>query len=187
MHEKVLKIVRMREGGHVQRCHTFPHHGSYDVAQHSFHMLLLLEELHPDPSRALYSVILRHDLLERWTGDLPGGVKRRSPRLSRAMRETETTASECLGGVERLYGHTSAEDRAWVKALDQLEFVLWCDDQKALGASAIVDQNRSDTLALILAEEHTPAPVREFLRAYHFRRARDLHRTHDDWTREEQP
>lgn len=169
LEEDVTRILRMREGGQVQRCHCFPHHGSYDVAQHCFHMLVLLEELHPDPPRRLYSQILRHDLFERWTGDAPAALKRVAPQAKIALRIADERIEEATG-IDR---HRHDLDVDWLKALDELEFLMWCDDQIALG-SRIATVKRDEVIrSLQDSAQRLPVPVLEFLEAYEWRRTPD--------------
>lgn len=163
----VKNVIRMREGGHVQRCHCFPHHGSYDVAQHTFHMLLLLDVLHPDPPQELYRSILRHDLFERWTGDSPAAAKQVIPSLRMVLRAGEEDIEE-MTGIKRFV----TED-PWLKALDELEFLLWCDDQIALG-SKIAEMKRAEVWgALLRAWEKLPKEVQQFLEDYKWQRTKD--------------
>ena len=81
------RILQMIEGGQVKRCHCLPHHGHYDVAQHTFNMLILLDELwpHVEPNVDLMRHILRHDLFERWTGDMPCMSKSLMPGMKEAI------------------------------------------------------------------------------------------------------
>lgn len=159
-----LKIMRMREGGHVQRCHCFPHIGTYDVAQHTFHMLLLMEELHPDPPKHLYSLILRHDLLERWTGDIPATATQLVPEI----RELKTRAEnqvKAVTGIEDWLGDEPVDDYdiAWLKGLDNLEFLLWCDDQEAMG-NLIATRKKRDVMDSLQSDwEKIPPEIRSFI------------------------
>lgn len=128
--ERVTRIMRLREGGHVERTHTVPHHGAYSVGKHTFDMLLLLDALHPCPPLRLYQAVLRHDLHERWTGDMPATVKRLEPRLYEANRDAAEKVEDAVGiDVPDL---TIAEHQ-WMAALDTLEFYLWSLDQVNMG------------------------------------------------------
>ena len=167
------RIMRMREGGHVQRCHCMPHHGTYDVAQHTFHMLILMEELHPNPSRELYSLILRHDLMERWTGDSPATAKRWMPGLKIALTGAEEELEKRTGIEAYLGDHVTESDRRWLKALDQVEFILWCEDQIALGNLNVL-WNRAEMDRWIERDaDSIPAPVLEFLESFEWKRTPD--------------
>jgi hypothetical protein len=169
----VLKIIRMREGGHVRRCHCFPHHGEYDVAQHSFHMLILLEELHPDPPLALYSAILRHDLYERWTGDSPAAVKRIVPEFRTVTHQAEQFVERHTGIERWKHGVLGPDNLRWVKALDNLEFLMWCNDQIALGSKVALEKRVEVLDWLEENNAYIPKECREFLEQYSWQRTKD--------------
>lgn len=136
--DRLERILTLRAAGHVQRCHTEPHHGRYLISEHVGQMLVLLFALHPNPSINLAGAIVFHDHPELETGDTPAPGKRGIPGLK-----------ECLGAHERDFFDRFPEtwpalhfeeDRRWLKALDYLELYLWCRDQMSLGnrrASAI--------------------------------------------------
>lgn len=122
-------VMALREAGHVSRGHTLRFVGHYDVAQHSWHMAVLLYQLHPDPSPALVKMVLLHDVGERFVGDLPGPIKWTNPKLADLHGELESQALAALGGDVKL----TPEEYCWLKALDVLELFLWTQDQKAFG------------------------------------------------------
>ena len=169
-----LTVIRMREGGHVQRCHCFPHHGSYDVAQHTWHMLALLEMLHPDPPRALYSAIIRHDVFERWTGDIPAVTSQIMPEMKVAKTEAEARVSQLIGIQEVGFREElTTEDLAWIKALDSVEFLMWCDDQLAMG-NRLIETKRDNVMdTLQNSWESWPHEIRSFLDDYRWTRTND--------------
>lgn len=161
-------VLRMREGGAVRRCHAVPHHGHYDVAQHSFGMLLLLSALHPNPPKSLYEYILRHDLHERWLGDIPCETKIFVPGLREGLRKAERH----LSGLTKIdVPIVTGRDALWVKALDWLEFLLWCDEQIGLGYRALIPKRI--TVWKGLEEMDLPEEVRDFLKVYRWRRTED--------------
>lgn len=123
------RVLKLREAGHVQRCHTVPHHGSYSVAEHSWQAATLLIALHPDPSPDLLKAVLLHDVAERWTGDVPNYAKVADRHLATALGNREQEIQRVLG-VD-LY--LTTEDEWWLKAVDVLELWLWTEDQDALG------------------------------------------------------
>lgn len=169
----ITKILQMREGGQSTRCHCFPHHGHYDVAQHCYHMALMCDELHPDPSRVLLSLILRHDLFERWTGDVPAIVKRWCPGLKNVLTTAEHRIEDTTGIESYRGGIPTAEDKRWLKALDETEFLMWCDDQIALG-SDIARMKRQEVRASIdKLWSEIPKELQNFLGKYSWRRTPD--------------
>lgn len=124
--EKLLeRVLRLREASNVERCHNIRHSIGYPVGKHSFDMLLLLDILHPDPSIQLYQAIIRHDLHERWTGDLPAPVKSLDPELSAAMVNAAVLVEEIMGIEYEL----TSDDERWLKALDMVDFYFWALDE----------------------------------------------------------
>lgn len=165
----VEKILRMREGGAVRRCHTLPHHGHYDNAQHSFNMLLLLDELNPGATLGLYKHILRHDLFERWTGDAPCMSKMLIPELREGLARADEILAERTGiEMPTLEPH----ERLWLKALDWIEFLMWCDEQIGLGYIALIPKRQ--TVIDGLNEMDIPTECRDFLGRYSWRRTDDV-------------
>lgn len=164
----VHRILQMREGGAVKRCHTVPHHGHYDVAQHTFNMLLLLDTLHPQPSRSLYRYILRHDLYERWTGDSPTVTKALIPELKSGLKRAERELSNRTG-ID--LPTIDPQDKLWVKALDWFEFLFWCDEQIGLGYKALIPKRI--TVWRGLEEMTLPQQCQELMDTYRWYRTSD--------------
>lgn len=132
------QVRRLREGGHVRRCHALLHndHG-YTDGKHSFDAATLLLVLHPDPSINLVKAVLWHDMGERWVGDLPASAKWASPELSGAYNTLEQTVLRDILGLGPLFDSLSDNDKQWLVAVDCLEFWMWCLDQLALGNTSI--------------------------------------------------
>ena len=156
----------MREGSQVTRCHCFPHHGHYSVGEHSFNMGLLLEVLYPsdflgNEKARLQRAILYHDLHERWTGDSPAAIKRLFPLL-KATDASVFIKKETGIGMPVLNGYQTD----WLKALDNIEFLLWCDDQIALG-SKVAEAKRIEVMDWIDANQDSiPSECMDFLNKY---------------------
>lgn len=168
--EAIKKVLRLREAGKVERCHTLPiagRHG-YTVGQHVYDMLALLVVLHPSPSPQLFRAVVYHDAHERWTGDIPGALKYLTPELARYMDEQK-------GRIDKLVGYDvplSPEDAKWLKALDRIEFWLWCEDQVALGNKHV--EGRLDAVIHQLHDTPMPDSCRDFMIEF------DWHRTGDN-------
>jgi 5'-deoxynucleotidase YfbR-like HD superfamily hydrolase len=167
---KVTKARLMREGGNVQRCHVVPHYDQYSVGKHTFDMLVLLEALHPKPTKALFRAVLMHDLAERYTGDVPGMVARIDPDFKQAFRNAGALVDEVCGYEVEL----SDAERRWVKALDKIELWLWCHDQLNMGndhVGAMVDE-----LELWFSEnwKSLPAACRRFYKRYEWKRCEEV-------------
>lgn len=130
-------------------------------------MLLLLDVLYPcDPSYALVRAILYHDTHERWIGDMPGPVRKRFPYYGETKKQAAAEAEEILG----LPGDTllTIDEKRWLKALDHLDFMLWCDDQIAMG-NLNPEPARAGTRRWFDNNE-VPKEVMSFILQYHWKR-----------------
>lgn len=123
------RITVLREAGRVERCHTLPHHGSYNIAQHAFDMSMMLLVLHPDPSANLIKAVLTNKLSRRYMGDMPSPAKQADGELSKRMTQLEIRVNRKLGVDFAL----SEADRIWLKALDKAESFIWAKDQIMMG------------------------------------------------------
>lgn len=161
----VDEILSLRASGYTKRWHTLQHLGqAQTVAEHSAQALSLLLLLHPNPSMDLVKAVLWHDSAERVVGDVPAPVRRKNALLSSVYEQAEEqffhdeapTAADALDELD-------LDDRAWLKAVDVLELLLWCYDQIMLGNSHCeIVANRAMTY---LSGEDIPGPVREFVAA----------------------
>ena len=124
------EIELTRASGHVRRAHTFPHIGEYTVGKHSFDALSLLFLLNPEPSLRLVKAVLWHDLGERVMGDLPAPAKWNNPELAMAYEgaERKALATDHPSAYDAIANLTT-EERIWLKTVDLLELLLWCNDQ----------------------------------------------------------
>lgn len=162
----------LREGGHSQRCHTIPTLGDASVGKHSYNMLTLLHVLYPEARVELWRAILLHDVAERWVGDTPADAKYGiSKALGKAVREAESRVEQDLGISEALSCLTE-EELSWQKALDVLEFVMFCADQQALG-NMNYEAAESNARAMLRAE-WVPTRVKDFVEHYQWSRTRGM-------------
>lgn len=174
MHEHVTKVLRLREAGHVERCHTIPHHGSYPVGLHTFHMLAMLVVLHPDPHPLLFQAIIYHDVHERWTGDVPPVVRRLVPEFA-ASYDSACTKIEKAADCPNVF--LSSDGRMWIRALDRLEFFLWCHDQVNLGNQHVAECMGEITRWLQDNRAEMPEPCRDFFDNFEWKRTDEM----KDW------
>lgn len=172
----LLKVAATREGGAVRRCHAIPHHGLYNIAQHSYGAVSLLLLLHPEPSLNLIKALQWHDVGERWLGDMPGPAKTVNERLGEVYEQVEARMLFQLGLAPAL----TEEEAHWLKAMDVLELWLWCREEEALGNRNVTRMRLSceDILAKLRLEGRLPAPVGAF---YEAARARPHQRLSDFW------
>lgn len=172
MKELVRRVLQWREGGMVERCHFMPHHGSYSVAYHTHQMLVLLELLHPNPPKRLYRAILRHDLAERYVGDMPFATKKKFPEVDAQLSRAEEYVEKKMG-CSSVDLDLSEDDRLWMKALDQLEFWLWCHDQVALGSLVVQERLEQMDRWIMSARRWYPKPCVSFIDAFEWSRTSD--------------
>lgn len=168
----VEAVLRLREAGKVERCHTLPISGrhGYTVGQHCYDMLSLLVALHPDPRGALFKAVMYHDAHERWTGDIPGALKYLSKDLAHTMDEQKAKIDELLGFDVHMEFLT-VEEKKWLKALDRIEFLLWCEDQVHLGNDHV--RGRLEAVQDQLKETPMPPECATFLERFKWRRTHD--------------
>ena len=122
----------MRHSGMVRRWHTRQYvNGGQDIAQHTWHAVVLLLALYPLASRDLILALLYHDVAERVLGDIPAPAKWNNPVLAREFErvEDETLLLLGVGYTKKL---TPAE-RAWLAWIDRLEYMYFALDQVRMG------------------------------------------------------
>lgn len=154
------QIYATREAGAVERCHTIPHHGSYNTAHHSYGAVSLLLLLHPDPSLALIKAVQWHGCAGRWLADLPSPARWDYPDIENVYQMMEARILKGLGLLQEL----DREDARWAQAVDMLDLWLWCREQEAMGNRATVDLRRTCQYVLgeLISEKNLPEPAQAF-------------------------
>jgi 5'-deoxynucleotidase YfbR-like HD superfamily hydrolase len=118
--------------------------------------------------RDLQQHILYHDTHERFTGDVPNGLRHLDKVSSSAghFRELQEAVDNKLGYIQ---GDLSPHQYNWFKSLDRLEFLLTCYDQRALG-----NKNIEPCIAYeekwFATSEIVPSEVRKFVADFEWRR-----------------
>lgn len=159
--EAIRRVWAAREGGHVRRCHVVQHLGHYDVAQHSYNALSLLLVLHPNPSLQLIKAVLWHDVGERWLGDMPSPAKAADETLCKIYEDLEARVLALRLGLD--VSQLQPEERAWLRAVDTVELLMWCNEQLCLGSHVVahwvsrLEKSLASNLVML------PPPVHEFL------------------------
>lgn len=161
-----ILVKRLRESGHVRRCHTIPHLGEYTVGKHSYDALSLLLVLHPGPSVNLIKAVLWHDAGERYCGDLPAPAKWASATLREAYETLEAGVVRRMHGLGEIMDSFTEDDKRWLDAVDRIEFMLWCFEQTQLGNLNVSQAYVAARDSLDQLGDKVPAPCREFLRCY---------------------
>lgn len=128
--------ANLREAGHTRRFHIHPTIGFQTVAEHSFHVAMLCTELYQGkPSANLLKAALYHDLGESVTGDVPGHIKWKQPKLTACLEALE---EQFMVDNDILTIITSEEEIA-LKLADALELAFYCCDQLMLGNRGMAD------------------------------------------------
>lgn len=168
MDPKLLAEIRYsRAAGNVTRYHTFKHIGQQTDAEHSAHALTLLLLFNPTASVNLIKAVLWHDYGELVAGDVPAPVLRRWPEYRQLYNQVEAGAfQEHFPTAWSAISQLTAEEYHWLKAVDVLELLIWCNEQVMLGNSR-ADAIRRKGEDYILSNPDTPAPIREFVQEYH--------------------
>lgn len=174
--DAVTRVLHLREAGNVERCHTLPHHGSYSVGKHCYDMLALLLVLHPEPPTKLLRAVIYHDAHERWIGDIPGALKYLSPALAKYLDQQKEQIDHIVGYTWAI-APLSIEETRWLKAVDRIEFFLWCSEQvDAMGNKHITGRLTAikNQLREMYSSGQLPQECMYFLDMY------EWHRTSDD-------
>lgn len=120
----------LRKAGQVKRYHTVPVIGQQTVAEHSFNICLILDEvLDGNVPAELFKAAMFHDLPEYVTGDVPATAKWRSLDLTKALNNLEEAFELNYGlkiDLSEPYKHI-------LKWADMMELVLYGLDQVDLG------------------------------------------------------
>lgn len=91
----------------------------------------MLWQIWPKDFPRLAAHTLHHDVPEAWVGDVPAPTKRYNKAVRDALHEMEATVHEWLGTPNA--DDLPPEDKAKIKACDQLEIYLWAREQLAAG------------------------------------------------------
>jgi 5'-deoxynucleotidase YfbR-like HD superfamily hydrolase len=164
----VTRVLQRREACHIKRCHTiFTNDQTYTVGAHTCNMLQLLDLLHPCPSLNLFKAILRHDLHERWIGDLPGSIRSVDPELKAAYNR----AAELVEDHYETRGPALTEgEKKWLKGLDALDFWLWAVDEMNAGNDHVMQAMNWTEKWFSDNVEQIPREIGEFYARFEWRR-----------------
>lgn len=138
-------LQKARAGGAVQRAHTIPTiQKHYSNAEHTFNSVVILKELirHVEetvisaglePIREVVAVnyMIKHDLAEVYTGDMPAPVKK-DPIIKAAMAILESRWEQQYAPSDYLY-ELNATEYMVTSMADSMEFLMFCVDEYKLG------------------------------------------------------
>jgi 5'-deoxynucleotidase YfbR-like HD superfamily hydrolase len=127
-------------------------------------MAMMALELHPAPSMELVMACLRHDVHERWLGDVPAPVKWNNADLRQALWALENRINDTMKLSVNL---KSNEDRTWLKGLDALELFLFCQDELRMGNRNV--QEVANTCHKLIFSPPTPKEIQAWAGKVHYR------------------
>ena len=131
---KVEQVEFARHASYVKRMHVHRIVGDYTSHEHVNNMQNMYLLLCPSPTLNGVKAIQWHDAGEPGPGDVPSPAKAFFG-LGQAINNIERCVRENFGlEVEGLTSY----DSWWLKALDLLEFYLFCQDQLNLGNNFIM-------------------------------------------------
>lgn len=134
--------------GLVKRYHTWPTTRVQTIAEHSWQIYRIYQELFGAPDMSVAYYIQWHDAGELVTGDLPFGEKSRDPELKKRMDAAERSA---LLGMNVVPGELDPDIIARVKLCDLLEMWEFGMEEIARGntfARPVVDRTAAAVDAL---------------------------------------
>lgn len=127
----VEKVLTIRRGGAVTRCHTVPYQGRYTVAEHSWGVAILAMQLYPNSWLRIVEACLTHDVPELITGDIPSPVIKESAELRRKLMDMDNEILDTLD-IQSYWKLTTEQDEQLL-ICDRLELYTWCIEQLWMG------------------------------------------------------
>lgn len=124
----IVENTLYRDAADVDRYHTKRTLRRQTVGQHSFNMIMLIQQVAPGCRKEVLLAAMHHDLPELKTGDIPGPIKRVHPQLGPLMDEIESG----LYPLFRDWGLTH-EEETLLKWADRMEGCLWCLEEVRMG------------------------------------------------------
>ena len=124
-----MNIGEILRSGNVQRFHAIPGLNTQSIANHSWGVAMLIQELLPDCRKELILAALTHDCAELVTGDIPATAKWNKPELRDMLEDIERT-------TEREWGinfELTADEKKLLKLCDCLEGMFYCLHQRFRG------------------------------------------------------
>lgn len=172
--DKYVEILSLRSSGLVSRWHTVPTLHRQNVAEHSGQAVSLLLMLHPSPSLSLIKAMLWHDTSERYCGDVPAPVRRMNKTFSDMYEHVEELFMESDHPVaHKATQELTQSEREWLRAIDVLELILYCQDEVMLGNGRFgVICARAE--GYLKNSHSTPVEVLNFLDWFHTNRTRSF-------------
>ena len=171
----LTKILALRESGLVQRAHTVPYLGTYNIAIHCYNVvgLILLLHVKEPPSINLIKAALLHDLSERFTGDTPSPVKWWSQPIKNELDKLEMKVLARLG-LDQCFNDLTEEETQWLNGADLLELWLWVQDQLQMGNKILKDMDKKILDAFASRIDKIPKEIQDFITNFKWQRLPEL-------------
>jgi 5'-deoxynucleotidase YfbR-like HD superfamily hydrolase len=141
----------LRYAGLVKRYHTWPVIREQTVAEHTWHVLRIYDQIFGLPSLNAIRAVIYHDVGEVKTGDAPFPVKRENSDMKAAYDRVEAIhRSKLLDGVDP-EDSTTVDEHRYLKICDLLEMWEYGVEERAKGntlAQPIIDRTLEAALQM---------------------------------------
>jgi 5'-deoxynucleotidase YfbR-like HD superfamily hydrolase len=122
--------ILMRNAGAVKRYHATRTLRQQTNAEHSGGVAGLVLCVCPNPSAALLTAAIMHDVPELKTGDLPATIKWENPQLNAMIGDIE---AKFIEEYQLPQGMLNDDEVKLLKFCDYAELVFWCLEEVGLG------------------------------------------------------
>jgi 5'-deoxynucleotidase YfbR-like HD superfamily hydrolase len=156
----------IRNAGETRRFHTWPVLRQQNVAEHSWHVTMLLwfifGNIEPGIPLPVLMAALTHDAAEWQVGDIPSPAKRGMEKIMPDFRERWGVMEEEIlaqQGWDWDYTLTD-EQRAMIKLCDSMDGAFYCVRERAMGNKLIEPcyRNFINYVEELLIRHFPPAP-----------------------------
>lgn len=116
---------------------------SYHLAEHSYYVGLMFQEMAEylgiPYDLEVFTIVLRHDMMEVFTTDLPYPVKHSSKKAEEAWDTIEQSVFESLDNPKFVYTDAQIQERlsreqfVLMKLCDLAELAIFCAEEYAMG------------------------------------------------------
>lgn len=130
----IYRMKAARAGGNVNRFHTMTTLCKNTVAQHSFGVAVMMDQMYDGKAPAhMLRAALYHDIAEAQFGDIPSPAKRAMDSADLRLAEDKYMKSNGL------WTELNDWERWQLKSLDILDGLWYCAEEMGLGNRRIVE------------------------------------------------
>lgn len=146
------RLEAMRRGGKVKRLHTIRTINEHSVAEHTFNVIAILNQMYklmgkPMPAH-MYEAALYHDLPEQFTGDIPAPVKWGNPAIKDELDNLEADLNREYGWETNL----TDEEYGLLKLADYVDLYVSVREEVVMGNCAQEVTDVADNIANHICE-----------------------------------